>query len=513
MTTPDYSSLDGLSNAEALDRIAKLIDAVTDKTDDAAIEQAFAMSAALEKREIEAADQALLDYFRSNAGACRYQKRHGNREQLWDFDQPEIQQQVYFLRLAAHSSGFASLHPVRRCQILTNLGNCLDTLGRSLEARASWSAALAIEPQFWMARGNRANALIRYGHQLHSEWPECVFALYAHRDLQLVQTHISLRPDLGNDGLAAYYQRAEDSISKHFDLAKIDECFNPTDGAFGRSRDERAYRRWCLRKTLFLNVFNDVVEDAVSAGDTLDLPPFVTPLTEPPVAAGMFNELVQSFASARFFLWEAVERSSRHFSDRDVSLYNTLDYPAYGLSVEKLRIAYRMGYSILDKVAYFLDHYLDLKIPERAINFRTLWWNDNDAKKGVREIFRRSENAAFRGLFWLSKDLFDREMHDTMEPQARKLADLRNHLEHKYVKVHEWLMGHSGPLDLFHDTKAHSIVRDDLEGKSLRLLQLVRSALIYLTLGMHQEERKRYADHEGKVAPMSLYSWDYKNNR
>lgn len=337
--------------------------------------------------------------------------------------------------------------------------------------------------------------------------------MFSHRDLQLVREHSEQRPELGNDGLGPYYQRTEEALSKKFNLTKIEEFFNPTDGQFGRGRDERAYRRWCLRHTLFLNVFNDVVEDAVAASDTLDLPPFVTSLNESPVAAGMFNELIQSFVSARFLLWEATERSRRHFSDRAVSLYNTLDYPAYGLSVEKLRIAYRMAYSVLDKVAYFLDHYLDLKIPERSINFRTLWWNDNDAKKGVREIFRRSENAAFRGLFWLSKDLFDREMLDTMEPEARKLADLRNHLEHKYVKVHEWLVGDRDTTDLFHDTKAHSITRNDLDGKTLRLTQLVRSALIYLTLGMHQEERKRVAGQDGKVAPMSLYSWDYKNNR
>ncbi|MDX5595492.1 LA2681 family HEPN domain-containing protein [Pseudovibrio sp. SPO723] len=40
-----------------------------------------------------------------------------------------------------------------------------------------------------------------------------------------------------------------------------------------------------------------------------------------------------------------------HFSDKDVALYNTLDYPSYALAVEKARLAYRMEYSLFDKIA------------------------------------------------------------------------------------------------------------------------------------------------------------------
>jgi hypothetical protein len=39
--------------------------------------------------------------------------------------------------LALSSAGFNALHPIRRCQILTNLANQLDTVGHFVEARST----------------------------------------------------------------------------------------------------------------------------------------------------------------------------------------------------------------------------------------------------------------------------------------------------------------------------------------------------------------------------------------
>lgn len=238
---------------------------------------------------------------------------------------------------------------------------------------------------------------------------------------------------------------------------------------------------------------------AISAHDILSLPDFTTEINEPPIVAGIFNALKQEFVSARWMLWEGIKSNAPHFSDREVLLYNTLDYPSYGLSVEKVKMAFRMAYSILDKIAYFLNHYLALGIPERRISFRTIWREKDNGP--VRDRFVKSENWPIRGLFWLSKDLFEEDMRDSTEPEARALAELRHHLEHKYVKVHEMQLGPSDPSC---DTLAHSIGRPDLEQRTLRLMQLARSALIYLSLGMHREERERAKGEKGLVATISL---------
>ena len=53
----------------------------------------------------------------------------------------------------------------------------------------------------------------------------------------------------------------------------------------------------------------------------------------------------------------------------------------------------------------------------------------------MRQSFLTSENWPWRGLYWLSKDLYESDLCNVLEPDARALHDLRNHLEHKYVKV------------------------------------------------------------------------------
>jgi hypothetical protein len=61
--------------------------------------------------------------------------------------------------------------------------------------------------------------------------------------------------------------------------------------------------------------------------------------------------------------------------------------------------------------------------------------------------------------------------------------------------------------DPFYDTLAHAITRSDLERRTLRLMQLVRSALIYLSLGMHREEQKREKGMKGMAVTIPLDPW------
>lgn len=505
ITAATLPGLDGKPNEEALDLIADLIDQASDNGDLGLVERALSLADELETRGLQAPEMALLDYFRANAWACRHQQRLDDRAAVWDFDQPEVGYQVFLLRRALNSTGFASMDSVRRCQVLTNLANQLNTLGRFVESHAYWSAALAIDPDFWMARANRGRGLMFYGAALYDPGHTEIFAFHAHRDLARAVEQIDEHSHLGDGRLGPVFVESAEQIAHRYDVDVIGTAYKPDAWSMGRGVVERSYRRWCLDNVLFLNPLNDVDAAPIAAHDIMSLPGFTTPVNEPPIVVGMFNELKQGFASARWMLWEGMQPGKPHLSDRGVLLYNTLDYPAYGLPVEKVKIAFRMAYSTLDKIAYFLNYYLALGIPEKQVSFRRIWREKDNGP--VRERFAKSENWPLRGLFWLSKDLFEKDMQGSTEPEARALADLRNHLEHKYVKVHEMLLPSSSPVDPFHDTLAHAITRPDLERKTLRLLQLVRSALIYLVLGMHREEKGHGKGKERMAVTMSLDPW------
>lgn len=66
----------------------------------------------------------------------------------------------------------------RRCQILTNLGSSLSSIGRSIEALEAWNEALAIDSEFPMALANRAYGLFHYAKALYDEGHREAFLRY-----------------------------------------------------------------------------------------------------------------------------------------------------------------------------------------------------------------------------------------------------------------------------------------------------------------------------------------------
>ena len=103
-----------------------------------------------------------------------------------------------------------------------------------------------------------------------------------------------------------------------------------------------------------------------------------------PPLHGFFNQLKQEYVSARWLLYEGINSRSHHFSDHGVALWNTMDYPVYGLGIEKVRLAFRVGYSLLDKIACFLTCYFQLDLGE-FVSFRTVWYtNGRRERKGFR---------------------------------------------------------------------------------------------------------------------------------
>jgi hypothetical protein len=89
-------------------------------------------------------------------------------------------------------------------------------------------------------------------------------------------------------------------------------------------------------------------------------------------------------------------------------------------------------------------------------------------------------------LYWLAKDFLEKENDEVAEPEARGLSDIRNYLEHKYLRITVDESAISPPDDL-----AFMVSRDQFEAKAAHLLGLARSALLYLAVGVGLEERRR----------------------
>jgi tetratricopeptide (TPR) repeat protein len=409
-----------------------------------------------------------------------------------EWKQPELEEANRAFRAAHAGGGFARLHPHMQCQVLTNIGNHFDRVGRFVEAVDFWDRALAVDPRFGMAIGNRGIGLSNYARHLFFRGHRAAF-LRAARTALLDAVE---RPLEGN-AVAGFRET----------LSHIDRLFRgqPPTGEprfreypLGRTKAERSYRLTCLRRRLFLNPLNDLGQYTAGARDVLTLPAMTMGINEGPRFQGLFNQLKQEYVSARYLYVEGASEPRRaHYSDRDVLLFDTLDYPVYGLAAEELKLAFRMSYSVLDKVAFFVNEYLGLGIAERGVQFRTIWFEKPDGKKGIlRPEFRDRRNLPLRGLYWLSLDLADpaQDLREALEPDARDLAEIRNHLEHKYLKLHSLGFhgeNHKQANEPLADTLSFSINRLAFEEKCLKMVKLARAAIMYLAFAVRVEEFRR----------------------
>jgi len=519
MTDPEetYTTLlrDGLAAesdpATAINRLGILVGVACNLRRQDGLQTAIAWSDTLAARDLSEAHRAQLHYFIGNTWSGLDQLRHQSQELTWVWERVEIEQEVFHLRKAAILGAEASLPVPYRCKIHTNLGNALSKIGRFVEAHEHWSAALVLDPHFAMAIGNRGFGLLHYARSLFDPSHVALFVQTCCRELNQA---------LAGDVEPHAREPLQEALAQAQAWAK--RLGLPQESLFrehslGDSPAEIAYRTWCLKHRLFINPLNDLAPHPLAAADVLHLPSITLPLDQPPSILGYFNQLKQEFVSARYIYYEGITSKDTHFSDRHVGLVNTLDYPAYGLAVERVKAAFRTAYSILDKLAFFLNHYLALGISPRDASFRSFWYQKQKRENGLRHEFTARPNWPLRGLYWLSKDLSEDRpgFREAMSPDAQDMADIRNHLEHRYLKLHEesWATfrdSNDATLGFSMDTLSRSLNRRDFEAKTLRILKLARAALIYTSLAVHVEERERqrHRDPTTVIPKMPVDVWE-----
>jgi len=497
-----------MSDADAIDCVAKLIDLSSDARSERGIKRAFGMLKEIGRRNPTPAHQAMLHYFRANAWSIKHQMKSSPGLREWE--QPDRQEQILALFMARNHEGFAGLDKIRRCQILTNLGNQFNAVGRFVEAIELWDSALEILPNFAMAHGNRGSGLKYYGLVSEDGYDRDVLLLSAHDAFVSATAKGVLWDSVYPPAVKDHFRAQARHIADRLDLAAITSDLDLDGPALGRSMEEQAYRRWSLRHRLFVNPLNDLGPHAMAASDSLMLPSLTVGLQERgmPSIIGLYNQMKQEYAFARLLLFEGEASDSVHFADRRVRLHNTLDYPSFSMATEKARTAFRLAYSILDKVGYFINSYWRLGTEPHRVGFRTVWYDQTDEKPELHARFKNYENWPLHGLFWLSKDLFDNNFQRVTNPDAQAIFIIRNHLEHKYLQVHEsWAP--AATIDPITGSLGHSISRYDFVSKTLRLLKIARAAMIYLPLAVHMEERARRLNSKAElVVQMPLTSYD-----
>ncbi len=370
-----------------------------------------------------------------------------------------------------------------------------------------------------MALGNLGAGLESYAEQLYDPGHQVVILKEACNLLESLAAPGAVWDRYDYQSITAGMLARAEGIESRVDFSYL-KNISLHEYSLGRPKVERNYRKWSLDNKLFLSPLNDLGAYPIAAHDVLHLPDMVRPISEPPHFIGFYNQLKQEYASARFLCWQGISESEsykKHYSDKDVLLLNTMDYPVYSVFVEQVKIAFRMAYSLFDKIAFFINEYWSLGMRENSINFQSIWFEDGvkGKPKVLRTCFQSRKNLPLRGLYWLSKDFVESGkegivLGETMEPDAYKLRSIRNHLEHKYLKVHDDLWGYTTRSDngLFDDQWAFHLTMQELNEKTIRILKMARAGLTYLSLAVHQEENIRRSQMSAEIVlPMELPKW------
>ena len=480
---------------DAIKSLAQMIDASYTEPTAALSEKALPLAEELLKRKPQSKDRAYIYYCMANAWhRISYEK--GN---TWDWASEPLEKEIFYLRKSIIEKDFYTHPKELQAMVYTNLGNYLSTAGRTYEAVEYWNIALRLFPNFGMTLLGKAQGLTAYANAMLEGEDRIKIFLYCE---ELYKRAIASGTTYSN--LANLIQRETVGLTNFLNQFKVSRDIldrNPKSFKY-KSKKEKEYRCWCLRHSLIMNPLN-LIEHYKEITDSTHIPSITTPTgSSMPIYYPYFNQLKQEYTTARYLCFEGEEEQRKsHFSDKSVYIIDALDYTTHNIHFEKIKLAFKTAYSVLDKIAFFLNDYFDLK-QNSNFNFRNIWYENTN--KGLEsgsllKVFEGRENWPLRGLFWLSKDFAftDKEKY-AIEPDAENLKNIRDYMEHKFFRI--TMMCSNGEIP--------SITELDLINKTIKILKLTNAALAYLSVAVAIEEhKKRKSDKkEGIVMPINMHS-------
>lgn len=166
---------------------------------------------------------------------------------------------------------------------------------------------------------------------------------------------------------------------------------------------------------------------------------------------------------------------------KKVAFVNTLDYAVFNVYSALLKSAFRICYNILDKIGFFINDHLGLGMNSFRIDFHTIW--DDPKTKKVREEIRATDNISLFALY---------DMHLDLNCDDR-LKRLRNSITHRKLTIYNsWLT----------EWDEENIGHETMLAEAIKLMKLVRSAIIYMMNFVEIEKNKKRAKLGGIVPPI-----------
>lgn len=368
-----------------------------------------------------------------------------------------------------------------RLQALTNAANAYDIVGRYVDALDCYDRALAIDPNFGMALGNR-------GIALHSSAP----FMGEHGSTLRHEAAAALDAALNNRESVLRFG-GPDALRQFQDIRdKIPSPTSPQSPAHLGSPWQDPYLDWCRQHELFLHVSHGCLREDAPRLDPLFFHSVITGFD----SAGEqrmchlvdgLNTVKQDYVAARYVAWLASDKRSpirdhaASVSER-VTFLDSLLYARWGVRTGIAIQAFAAATNVLDKTASFVHLYLETARSVRGVSFAALWHE----KKGkpmdpelAATLDKPERNIGLLALCDLSCDL---EQPDTA---LSRRVDLRHTATHRFLVTHTELVP---PSDEWFDRMRWG----DLVDNTRAQLRIARAAIVYLTRLIDRHEASRH---------------------
>jgi tetratricopeptide (TPR) repeat protein len=376
------------------------------------------------------------------------------------------------------------LAPAMRVQALTNLANSYDGMGRDVDALAAYEQALALDPDFGMAPGNKALTLLGIAAFAGQHQPTLLVEA-----LEAFDAALQDRERVIHIGGSRALKSFEDGRAR----IKPPASGETSTGHRDRHAEWRdPYLAWCAQHGLFLHVSMQCLSETYEELDPLFFRGVTVGLSDEEQRRAMdlldaFNAVKQDYLAARYLLWLADGDSSpirAHAAaiSRRAGFLDSLRYARWGVRTGVAVQAFAAATNLLDKVACLVHLYYRTSRKTTGVSFRYLWHprtNPNKPDVMDAELADTAETRGLRALCDLSCDL------ETATP-LNELIERRHSATHRFLTVHAM---HPG-VEADEGDWLDRVEWPDLLDGALRQLKTARSAVIYLARTIDIAESK-----------------------
>jgi tetratricopeptide (TPR) repeat protein len=370
-------------------------------------------------------------------------------------------------------------------EMFINLANCYDHLGMVIDALENYDNALLINPSHPMALGNKGMAFYNYS-RLTGENGTFLIEAYSllSSALEILLSYESENAFFKTLKLIENIFPDKKVLLKHLDNKKYE--------IKAESKLEKDLTQFCLDNKLYLNICNYCQRCNNAIGDPIRIQSMVESMDQVGESfensryyqlSAYLNQIKQDYVTTRFLLFlSRYDDLDLSVADKNVTLINILDYSKYTINIQLLKFAFKNLYDILDKIAFFIEDYINLGMKKNHINFMKIWYDQKS--KDIPKNIRNTNNPSLNAIFMIYEDF---------KPNGpyRKLKDIRNALTHRFIRV-----------KAFGEQNDEDILEEQFVEYTFELAKIVRNAIIYLLCFVNSEEAKKKKEINGPIGTL-----------